>query len=177
MKIPDKPSLAALFGAGLFCSTALVFRVAFPPQRMVGDSQLLGLRAEQTQLAPYTDSAASVADARLAAVRRQLWTPQSFFAWRGAHVPAGWIVQELDSGEPKHVRTRRYAFQKPGATDADWPSMLAFLGSLESSPCLSVQSVALAVQPGYEGSRRFAQCLIVAVFYFAADGPSPSPPA
>jgi hypothetical protein len=171
---PKKTSLVALAFSAVFCVAALAVRSAFPPLRAENNPRLADLRTEQAQLGIYSDSAVRMADARLASLRSVLWTDASFSAWRKANVPPGWSVQDLGAADLQHLHGRRYAFQRPDATDREWPEIAALLGSLERAPAVSVTSAALAVQPGYAGSRHFSQCLFIAVFYFAGDdGPSP----
>lgn len=176
MTWPAKTSLAALLLAGAFCGLAIAVRVFLPPSRMIGSSQLTALSAEHAQLASFSDAAARDSDARLEEFRRLSWTVQSFARWQKAHVAPGWLVEDLGSSDLRHVQSRRYAFQRPNATDAEWPEITALLRELESAPFVSVQSAAFAVEPTYAGSRHFSQCLLVAVFYFAGDSAqSPTP--
>jgi hypothetical protein len=136
------------------------------------------LRAEQTQFSGYSEGAVHAVDGRLAELRHSFWTAESFEKWRKDHVPEGWLVQDLGAADLKHVHARRYAFQRPNATDRDWPGIAGFLEILEAAPCVSVQSAALAVRPSYAGSRQFTQCLFIAVFFFSGDdGPTLSPAA
>ena len=174
MNAPKKASVVALVFSGVFCAGALGVRVAFPPLRVAGSPELAGLRAEQVQLGVFSDGAVRAADAKLASLRRVLWTDASFASWRETNIPAGWSVQNLGAADLQHLHGRRYAFQRPEATDREWPEIAALLGSLERAPAVSVTSAALAVQPGYAGSRHFSQCLFIAVFYFTGDdGPPP----
>ena len=174
MNAPKKISLVALVFSAVLCAGALAVRSAFPPIRAANNPQLADLRAEQAQLGVYSDGAVRAADARLAELRQAQWTDASFSAWRKANVPSGWSVQDLGAADLQHLHGRRYAFQRPEATDREWPEIAALLGSLERVPAVSVTSAALAVQPGYAGSRHFSQCLFIAVFYFTGDdGPPP----
>jgi hypothetical protein len=170
---PPKPvSVAATVLAALFFSGVYVARTAFPPFRMLNNPRLSELRNEQAQLAPFSDASAQAIAAKLGDLRGRLWTEASFNRWVTDRAPKAWIVQALGAADLKHLHGRRYAFQRPNSTDKDWPEIAAFLGNLEKAPGVSVQSVALAVQPGYAGSRQFSQCLLIAVFYFAGgDGP------
>jgi hypothetical protein len=171
---PKKASLAALVFSAVFCAAALAVRSVFPPLRAVNNPELADLRAEQARLGVCSDGAVREADARLAGLRRVLWNDASFAAWRKANVPSGWNVQDLGKADLQHLHGRRFAFQRPGATDREWPEIAVLLGSLERAPAVSVTSAALAVQPGYAGSRHFSQCLFIAVFYFTGDdGPPP----
>jgi hypothetical protein len=174
VNIPKKASLVAVVFSAVFCAAALGVRSAFPPLRAVSNPELASLREEQARLGVYSDTAVRAADARLAGLRRVLWNDASFAAWRKANVPADWSVQDLGAADLQHLHGRRYAFQRPEATDRDWPEIAALLGGLERAPAVSVTSAALAVQPGYAGSRHFSQCLFIAVFYFTGDdGPAP----
>ena len=170
---PPKPvSVVAAVVAALFCMGVYVARTAFPPFRMLNNPRLAELRTEQAQLAPFSDAAAQATSAKLSELRGRLWTEASCNRWVAERAPKAWIVQELGAANLKHLHGHRYAFQRPNSTDKDWPEIAAFLGNLEQAPAVSVQSVALAVQPGYAGSRHFSQCLFIAVFYFAgSDGP------
>jgi hypothetical protein len=174
VNIPKKASLVAVVFSAVFCTAALAVRYAFPPLRAVSNPELASLREQQARLGVYSDTAVRAADARLAGLRRVLWNDASFAAWRKANVPADWSVQDLGAADLQHLHGRRYAFQRPEATDRDWPEIAALLGGLEHAPAVSVTSAALAVQPGYAGSRHFSQCLFIAVFYFTGDdGPAP----
>ena len=173
---PPKPvSVAAAVLAALFCAGVYVARTAFPPFRMLNNPQLSELRNEQAQLAPFSDAAAQGIAARLGELRGRLWTEASFNRWLADRAPKTWIVQALGAADLKHLHGRRYAFQRPNSTDKDWPEIAAFLGNLEQAPGVSVQSVALAVQPGYAGSRQFSQCLFIAVFCFTSGDGSEAP--
>jgi hypothetical protein len=171
MNPPKASSLALLSVTALLGGAALGLRTIFPPARAMSNPRLVALRAEQTQLAAYTDAAAASADLRLTELKQRLWTPESFAEWRRQNVPPAWGMQDLGGTNLAHVRGRRYAVQRTGATDRDWAEIVGVLGALESAPEVSVQSAALAVQPGLVGSRQFTQCLFIAVFYFASDGP------
>jgi hypothetical protein len=165
--------MAAVVATAILCAAVYGARTMFPPIRFIGNSQLAALRQEQAQLPGYSEGATRAADAQLAEIRRELWTPDTFTLWRKANVPEGWAVQDLGPTDLKHVHSRRYAFQRPNATDKDWSDIVALLGSLEGAHCVSVQSAALSVRPGYAGSRQFSQCLIIAVFYYTGDdGPT-----
>lgn len=173
MNAPKKGSIAVLGCCAILCVAAWALRWVFPPPRAENNPQLAGLRAEQAQLAGYSDAAVHADDARLAGLRRVLWTDASFAAWRQRTVPAGWTVQDLGAANVQHLQGRRFAFQRPEATDQEWPEITALLGALERAPAVSVTSAALAVQPGYASSRHFSQCLFIAVFYYAPDdGPA-----
>ena len=174
MNAPKKVSLAALAFSAVLCAGAWAVRSIFPPLSAVNNPELAGLRTEQARLGVYSDGAVREADARLAGLRRVLWSDASFAAWRKATVPSGWNVQDLGAADLQHLHGRRYAFQRPEASDREWPEIAALLGSLEHAPAVSVTSAALAVQPGYAGSRHFSQCLFIAVLYFTGDdGPPP----
>jgi hypothetical protein len=165
---PPKPvSVIAVVLAGLLCAGVYVARTAYPPHRMLNNPQLAELRKQQAQLAPFSDAAARTVTAKLGELRGRLWSEPAFNRWLSDKAPKGWIVQALGAADLTHLNGRRYAFQRPNSTDKDWPEIAAFLGNLEEAPGVSVQSVALAVQPGYAGSRQFSQCLFIAVFYFA----------
>lgn len=175
MNAPRKSALIVLAATASLCASAYFGSVAFPPMRAVNNPQLAALRAEQAQLLSFTDEAARAADARLIALREKLWNTEAFTVWRKANVPDAWVVQDLGNTELTRVRTRRWAFSRPNATDKEWGEITAVLAALEKAPCVSVQSAALGVQPGYAGSHRFTQCLFVAAFYFG-DDPTPVPP-
>jgi hypothetical protein len=170
---PKKTSIAALVFSAVFCAAAWGVRAVFPPLRAVNSPQLAGLRAEQARLEGYSDAAVRASDERVAGLHQVLWTAASFSAWRKTNVPAGWSVQDLGAADLQHLHGRRYAFQRPEATDREWPEIAALLGGLERAPAVSVTSAALAVQAGYAGSRHFSQCLLIAVFYFAGDDGPP----
>jgi hypothetical protein len=170
---PKKTSLIVLAFSAVLCAGAWAVRSVFPPLRAVTTPELAELRAKQAQLSAYSDGAVRTADARLAALRSVLWTDASFAAWRKTNVPSGWSVQDLGTADLQHLHGRRYAFQRPEATDREWPEITGLLGSLERAPAVSVTSAALAVQPGYAASRHFSQCLLIAVFYFTGDDGPP----
>ena len=174
MKVPKKSSIVALVFSVIICVGAWTIRSAFPPLHAVNNPELSGLRTEQTRLGVYSDEAVRNADTRFAGLRQGLWTDTSFAAWRKANVPSDWNLQDLGAADLRHLHGRRFAFQRPDATDREWPEIAALLGNLERARAVSVTSAALAVQPGYAGSRHFTQCLFIAVFYFTGDdGPSP----
>jgi len=180
MSPPKRSSVGVVAVTAILCAVVYAGRNVFPPLRLMENSQLAALRQEQLTLSAYSEGAIRSADARLAELRRQLWTSESFAFWRKANVPEGWVLQDLGPTDLKHVHGHRYAFQRPNAADKDWPEITALLGSLEAANCVSVQSAALSVHPGYAASRQFSQCLIIAVFYFTGDdGPAAhlSPPA
>ena len=170
---PPKPiSVVAAALAAFFCAGVFIARTAFPPLRMLNNPRIAELRNEQAHLAPFNDAAAHAAAAKLGELRGRFWTEASFNRWIGDTASKAWIVQSLGAVDLKHLHGRRYAFQRPNSSDKDWPEIAAFLGNLEQASGVSVQSVALAVQPGYAGSRHFSQCLFIADFYFAGgDGP------
>jgi hypothetical protein len=170
---PKKASLFALAFSAVFCAGAWGLRLVFPLPRANGSAEFSSLRAEQARLGLYSDGAAQAAKTRLASLRRVLWTDATFAEWQKANVPPDWSVQDLGAAELHHLHGRRYAFQRPDATDRQWPEITGLLGILERAPAASVTSAAIAVQAGYAGSRRFSQCLFIAVFYFAGDdGPA-----
>ena len=173
MNAPRKSALAVLAVTAALCAAAYFGSMAFPPLRVVNNPQLAALRAEQTHLQSFTDDAARTADARLIALRDKLWNTETFSAWRKANVPDAWVVQDLGSAALTRVHARRWAFSRPNATDKEWGEITAVLAALENAPRVSVQSAALAVQPGYIGSHRFTQCLFVAAFYFGDDLSAP----
>jgi hypothetical protein len=170
---PKKASWVALGFSATLCAVVLGLRIVFPPPRPIGSADVSGLRTEQVRLGEYSDSAVHTAEAKLSELRRTLWTDATFAAWQKANIPSDWSLQDLGPADLQHLRGHRYAFQRPEATDHDWPAIAAVLRSLERAPATSVTSAALAVQPGYAGSRRFSQCLLIAVFYFTGDdGPT-----
>ena len=175
MTPPKKSSVAAVVATVILCGAVYGARIVIPPVRLTGNSRLAALRQEQAQLSAYSEGALRTADAQLGEIRRELWTPETFALWRKGNVPEGWAVQDLGPTDLKHVHGRRYAFQRPNATDKDWSDIVALLGSLEGARCVSVQSAALSVHPGYAGSRQFSQCLMMAVFYFTGDDGPPGP--
>jgi len=177
MTVPKKSSVAAVVTTAVLCAAVYGARTVFPPLRLMGNSQLAALRQEQAQFGAYSEGATRASDAQLGEIRGHLWTPQSFALWQKGSVPEGWAVQDLGPADLKHVHSRRYAFQRPNATDKDWSDIMALLGALEGSHCVSIQSAALSVHPGYAGSRQFSQCLMIAVFYFTGDDGPPSPPS
>lgn len=169
MKPPAPPrlvSVAALVLAALLLSGVLFVRKALPASRLLNNPRLDELRRTESGLEPYGDSVAQGTHRKVEELRTRLWSEASFNRWRADKVPKGWIVQQLGDAGLKRLDGRRYAFQRPGATDAEWPEISAFLGALEEAPAASVQSATLAVQPGYLGSRKFSQCLFIATFYF-----------
>jgi hypothetical protein len=174
MTPPKRSSIAAVVVTVVLGVAVYAAREIFPPLRLMGNSQLSSLREEQSRLAAYSEGATRMADAQLAAIRRDLWTSETFKFWRQQSVPDTWVIQDLGPTDLKHIHGRRYAFQRPQATDKDWPEIVAVLGSLEGAHCVSVQSAALSVHPGYAASRQFSQCLIIAVFYFTGDDGPPS---
>jgi hypothetical protein len=170
---PKKGSWVALGFSAALCAAALGVRSAFPPPRPIGGADVSGLRAEQLRLGVYSDSAVRAAETRLSGLRRTLWTDATFASWQKANIPSDWSIQDLGAADLQHLRGHRYAFQRPEATDHEWPAIAGVLRSLERAPATSVTSAALAVQPGYAGSRHFSQCLLIAVFYFTGDdGPA-----
>ena len=179
MTLPPAPksvSVIAVVLAGVLLAAVIVVRRTLPPSRMLNNPRLDELRATDAQLVPYSDSAAQAVQGKVANLRARLWTEASFNRWLTDRVPKAWIVQQLGTADLKHLSGRRYAFQRPGATDADWPEIAAFLWTLEQAQAVSVQSTTLAVQPGYVGSRKFSQCLFIATFYFPVGvGAGPAP--
>jgi len=169
MTLPRAASLVLAALAAAFCAAAYGLRFALPPERAVTNARLAALRVEGAQLAAFSDDAAQAGEGKLGELRRKFWTPEAFAVWRRNNVPEGWIVQSLGPADLAHVHALRYAFERPNAADKDWSEIAAVLGGLEKAPCVSVQSAALAVQPGYAESRHFSQCLLIAVFYFAGD--------
>ena len=169
MNAPKPSSLVLVVATATLCGAAFAVRTIFPPQSTTSNPRLVALRAEQAQLAAYSDAAAHAVDAKLGELRQKLWTPETFAEWRKKNVPPAWAMQDLGGAELTHVRGRRYALQRPNATDKEWPEIAGVLASLENAPGVSVQSAALSVQPGYTGSRQFTQCLFIAVFYFTGD--------
>ncbi len=170
MTLPPPPktfSVVAVVLTALLLAGVMVVRRAFPPSRMLNNPRLAELRATEAQLAPYSESNAQAAQEKVNSLRARLWTETGFNRWLADRVPKTWIVQQLPTADLKHLSGRRYAFQRPNATDRDWPEIAAFLTTLEQAPTVSVQSAALAVQSGYAGSRKFSQCLFIAEFYFA----------
>lgn len=171
MNAPQLSSVVLVAATAALCGAAFGLRTIFPPLRAISNPQLVALRAEQAQLAAYTDAVAGEADAKLGALGQKLWTPETFAAWRRKSVPPSWTMQDLGGADLAHVRGRRYALQRPNATDREWTEITGVLASLESAPGVSVQSAALGVSPGYTGSRQFTQCLFIAVFYFTGEDP------
>jgi hypothetical protein len=172
MTLPSPPKPAAAVTAILslvLCAISFYAQRTVSVNRASDDPRLAELKTEQEQLAPYDDSAAQAAELGLGELKGRLWTDASFNRWLEERAPKAWLVQALTASDLKHLRGHRFAFQRPNSTDKDWPEIAAFLGSLEKTPGVSVQSVALGVQQGYAGSRHFSQCLFVAVFYFAGD--------
>ena len=169
MNAPKPSSVVLVAATAALCAAAFGVRTIFPPQSTTSNPRLVALRAEQAQLALYSDAVASAADARLAELRQKLWTPETFAEWRKKNVPSTWAMQDLGGAKLTHVRGQRYALQRPNATDKDWPEIAGVLASLETAPGVSVQSAALGVQPGFTGSRLFSQCVFIAVFYFTGD--------
>ena len=177
MNAPKPSSVVLVIATAALCGAAFGVRVIFPPLRAMSNPRLVALRAEQAQLAVFSDAAASAADARLAELRQKLWTPETFAEWRKKNVPSAWAMQDLGGAKLTHVRGQRYALQRPNATDKNWPEIAGVLASLENAPGVSVQSAALSVQPGFTGSRLFSQCVFIAVFYFTGDdAPKPTGP-
>jgi len=175
MTFPPAPkglSIVVLLFVAILFAGVLVIRQTFPPSRMLNNPRLDELRTTQARLVPYSDAAAQDIQTKLANLRGRLWTDASFNRWIADRVPKGWIVQQLGTADLKHLSGRRYAFQRPGATDLDWPEIAVFLGALEETPSVSVQSATLAVQSGYAGSRKFSQCLFIAAFYFPGGDPA-----
>lgn len=166
MNAPGKPALTVLIVTASLFGAACLAREMWPPPHARSNPRLATLHTEREQLTKFTDEAAHEADAQLAALRTKLWTADAVAAWRKANVPDTWAVQELGGAGLDQARGRRYAFSRPNTTDKEWNEITAVLGALEKAPCVRVQSAALGVQPGYDGSRRFTQCLLVAVFYF-----------
>ena len=78
-------------------------------------------------------------------------------------------MNDLGPAGFKHVQGHRYAFQRPNAKAEDWPAICSLLQALETTPCISLEKVSLAVGEGITGSQHFTQCIYVTVFYFQGD--------
>lgn len=166
MNAPKKLSIVLAVAGLAAAGGSQAVRTLYPPLRAVSNPALDALRAQHAQLDTFSSDRVEKIDTAVAELHRQLWTPETFALWQKNNIPDGWSVQDLGRTDAKQVQGRRYAFQRPNATDQEWNEILGVIKGLEDAHCVSVQSVALAVRPGYAGSRQFSQCVIIAIFYF-----------
>jgi hypothetical protein len=162
----------ACLGFGL---AAMITAVLAPFVRPVligrDDPRLKELRETNAALQPFSALKVKETEDRLAVHRRETWTEKHINLWADTNVrgQAGWVFNDLGPADLKHLHAHRYATQRINATDADWPAITRLLQTLESLPCVSVESVTLTVGDGISGSQHFDQCVFVVVFYLNGD--------
>lgn len=168
---PRKSAIVALVIGAVLFAAVITAKTAYPPLRAVTNPRLEGLRAEQASLMQYSDQRVTDQEMKLAQLKRELWTPDTFAIWKRDLLP-GWVLKDLGPTETQRVRGRRYALEFPGAGAKEWEQIIGQLRSLEILRCTSVQSVNLSVQAGLTQSRKFSTCQFIIVFFFANETPA-----
>jgi hypothetical protein len=166
MTTPKPFAIGVVVAALLAAAGTQAVRSLYPPLRTTSNPTLDALRSQKAQMQDFTNARTAQIDAKIAELHRQLWTPQTFSLWQKNNIPDGWTIQDLGQTDAQHVLGRRFAFQRPNATDQQWNEILGVLKTLETTHCVNVQSATMAVRPGYAGSREFSQCVVITIFYY-----------